>query len=166
MWCAKSVYFDILINSKLKSISNKYSNVTYIDNIEKQNIYRDWNKKLIFDLHYNENEYLEFNNKIIESITTNYLVNLAMIDIDRNLYLINKNYQLGLIDDKLKDDIIDSNILTLIEKYKPILVQEGIDLKEFLKILKKYINDRIQYDFYYIGKENINNKINKLRKIF
>ena len=69
---------DIAINRHLKSLAKEYANVTYIEPI---------NAKLFYglkpDVHLNEEEYLELNNSIIESINDNYITVMAKIEIDR-----------------------------------------------------------------------------------
>lgn len=81
---------DAFINTRLKKISKKYSNVSYVENIPKKVLYKIDDGRIIIDLHYDENEYLKFNNKIIDTINNNYVINELFIKIDRKLYLLNK----------------------------------------------------------------------------
>ena len=73
---------DTFINKKLSKISEYYANVTYVDNIPKKLLYKKDNGGITFDLHYNEMEYLNFNNQILETINKNYIINEILIEID------------------------------------------------------------------------------------
>ena len=106
---------------------------------------------------YDEIEYLEFNNNIIDAINKNYLEVKALIDIDRKLFKYSRgietiNYHL------LSDsNLIQSDIIKMIE-------DEGIDNIYFYNKVKYYLINRFPYDFYYIGKDNICNSITKIYK--
>jgi len=84
-----------------------------------------------------------------------------LINIDRGVYNLNKEYQLGeiTIDDVQvgTSEIIDFNIIANQEKFKAL----GIDLKKVLKEVREYLVNRTPYDFYYSGKRNIKMSINK-----
>ena len=119
-------------------------------------LYKKAEGGITFDLHYNKMEYLNFNNQILETINKNYIINEILIEIDRSLYNINTLYQIGTI---TKDQIsknVDNVINEVINKNKELLKKENIDLKNVALIIKKYLNNRKPYDFYYIGKDKIN----------
>lgn len=147
---------DIFINTKLKAIAEKYANVTYVENIPKKLFYKKFDGGTTFDLHYDETEYLIFNNQIIESINNNYIINKILIKIDRKLYTLNNHFQAGIIKKEEIGKIADNVINNTIVKYRESLKQQNIDLKSLLSIIKKYLINRKPYDFHYIGKEKIN----------
>lgn len=144
---------DIFINTKLKVIAEKYANVTYVENIPKKLFYKKADGGTTFDLHYDEAEYLTFNNRIIESINNNYIINKILIKIDRKLYTLNNHFQAGIIKKEEIGKIADNVINNTIVKYRESLKQQNIDLKSLLLIIRKYLINRKPYDFYYIGKE-------------
>jgi len=152
---------DLFINTRLKDISKKYANVVYVENIPKKLLYKKENGVITPDTHYDEEEYLNLNNKIIEKIIKNYLITNFLINIDRGVYNLNKEYQLGeiTIDDVQvgTSEIIDFNIIANQEKFKAL----GIELKKVLKEVREYLVNRTPYDFYYSGKRNIKMSINK-----
>lgn len=150
---------DIFINPKLKEIASNYANVTYVPNINRSLLYKSEEGKPILDVHYNELEYLELNNKIMESILQNYLKKQIFIEIDRELYLINTLYQARELTNKQILSILFNDIG---KKYNKILQQEKIDIKQLQQEIKKYLLERSPYDFYYIGKNNIKQLSKKL----
>ena len=52
---------DLLMNTRLKEITRNYANATFVDNIPKQLFYKKENGSTVFDVHYNEEEYMELN---------------------------------------------------------------------------------------------------------
>lgn len=169
------------INAKLRKIANKYANVTYVESLKSRCIYKkyesDFNcnkyfsfpnkiKSLGADIHYDEIEYLKFNNNIIETINENYLINQAMINIDRAFYNFSSDLELNtqyLIGNNLYIQEYIDNVLYEYSKKLTNLQQKELILK-----LKRYILDRLPSDFYYLGKDNfnkvINDKIKRLHK--
>lgn len=169
------------INAKLRKIANKYANVTYVESIKSKCIYKKYaserkdNEKHSFlgkinflglDIHYDEIEYLEFINNIIDAINKNYLITQAMINIDRNFYNFSSNLELN------KQHLIGDN-LYILEYIDDILYEYSKALsvdqqKEFLLKLKRYILDRMPSDFYYLGKDDfiklVNEKVKRLHK--
>ena len=152
---------NLFINTRLKDISKKYANVVYVENIPKKLLYKKEDGSVIPDLHYDEVEYLSFNNKIIQTINENYLITNMLINIDRGLYTLNKEYQLGEIErtdvEEGIGEIIDLSLIVNEEKFKKL----NIDLKDALRYVKKYLINRKPYDFYYVGKKNINMSVDK-----
>ncbi len=165
------------INAKLRKIANKYANVTYVEPIKSKCFYpkytpniknteqKSFLAKINFlgvDIHYDEEEYLRFNNNIIDTINKNYLINKAMINIDRDFYNFSSNLELN------KQYLIGNNLYlqeyidNILYKYSKKLTSE--QQKELMLRLKKYILDRLPSDFYYLGKDNFNKIISEKRK--
>ena len=145
----------ISINPRLKSIAKKYANVSYVDNFDKKLLYKKPNNKLTPDLHYDEDEYLILNNKIIKTIGEQYLIKLIMIKIDRSLYKINMEYQFGKIK-KEEIEVYSNNVINnIIENYNDLIREQNIDSKVLYKNIREYLLNKQHHDFYYIGKDNI-----------
>lgn len=155
---------DIFINTKLKKISEKYANVTYIENIPKKLIYTKTDGGKTPDMHYDEIEYLTLNNQIISSITENYLINEILINIDTLLYSLNTNYQMGSINKEQKDELANKVILDVLREYEEQLYEQGIDLIYLLTKIKNYLLSRTPYDFYYMKKDNIKENVKEIMK--
>ncbi len=83
---------DLAINNHLKKMAQQYANVVYVEPIKAKLYY----PKKGFDTHLNEEEYLEYNNAIMESIYENYLPVDATIAIDRELNRLNKEIELNV----------------------------------------------------------------------
>lgn len=167
------------INAKLRKIANKYANITYVESIKSKCIYKKYvsestnNEQKSFlnkinflglDIHYNETEYLRFINNIIDTINKNYLINQAMINIDRNFYNFSSNLELNkqhLIGDNL---YIQEYIDDILYEYSKLLSVN--QKKELILKLKKYILDRLPSDFYYLGKTNFNKVVTDKCKKF
>lgn len=165
------------INVKLRKIANKYANVTYVESIKSRCIYKKYASEEInndqksflnkmtalgLDIHYDEMEYLRFNNNIIDAINESYLINQAMINIDRAFYNFSSNLELNtqhLIGNNLYIQEYIDNVLNEYSKKLTIIQQ-----KEFILKLKRYILDRLPSDFYYLGRDNFNKVINEKSK--
>lgn len=159
-----------LINRKLKKIAKNYANVSYVEPVKSKFFYKpleDFNEKFelsmlqtIFkeyiyqtDIHYDEKEYLKFNNNIMKTIRDNYEVNNSMIDIDRKMCDLNHSLEVKypeLIGDEAVPDMIDAIVL---EETKKISSQEKKD--KLLKRANSYLINRSPYDYFYVGKKNI-----------
>lgn len=165
-----------IINVKLKKISEKYSNVVYVEPVKSKFFYKQLNvsentnleeaqnvfKKYLRqpDVHYDEEEYLKFNNNIIKAIGDNYLITQSMINVDRNLYDFSSNLEhknQEMLDNKDYIQQYISNMLTL-ETSK---IPDEAGKKRFYKKAEKYFINRFPYDFYYIGKKNIYDSLNE-----
>ena len=150
---------DIFMNTRLKDISTKYANVTYVENIPKKLLYKKETGGITPDTHYDEVEYLELNSKIIETISDNYSSNQVLIILDRILYILNKSYQEGFMTKNEIDKYTDELFLQYIPEFSKNLDELGEDAslyaKTFLKQIKKYLISRVPYDFYYIDKSKI-----------
>lgn len=150
---------DLLMNTRLKEITRNYANATFVDNIPKQLFYKRENGSTVFDVHYNEEEYMELNAQIISSINANYTKNKVIVDIDKELYELNTNYQLGSV--KLEDipEISKTIIQKIISKHRTMLEKENANMQELLKEARTYLINRFCYDFYYIGKKQIKKEL-------
>lgn len=149
---------DIYINNRLEKIASNYANVTYIPPISRKVIYKHPEYGISPDTHYNEEEYLTLLTKIIESINQKYLMNKAMIDIDREFF--STSYQIEEGQKVDKDYIIEEKLSNWIT----ILDEQGLDINQFLSTLKKYLLERQPYDFYYLGNKTIKKHVNQLKK--
>lgn len=153
------------LNLKLKRVCKKYSNVVYVEPIKSKFLYKSLESeqgfekhKLFVDIHYDENEYLRFNNNILRTIIDNYQNTKSMINIDRKFYELSKK-----IESSSESSCNDSSIQqTIFEEYCKIQSVQGKTM--FLKELKKYMMMRFPYDFYYLGKSEIRNSIQRIKK--
>lgn len=165
------IHLTDILNHKLKKVAKEYANTTYVDSVTAKMIYKKLNAERVtdaneaqailskipfpaVDMHYDEIEYLKFNNNIIESINDNYLIKQALINIDRELYAFS-----GFIEKQSKiefreSDYINKFLSSIISKqYK--LFEDPEERNKFNKIAVNYLMERYPYDFYYLGKENI-----------
>ena len=159
-----------LINKKLRKIVKNYANVSYVEPVKSKFFYRPLeeateefelgflqnflkNHMYQVDIHYDEEEYLNFNNNIMEKIKENYEINNSMISIDRQMYELNHSLEVKypeLIGDEAVPDMIDAIVL---EETKKFSSQEKKD--KLLKRANSYLINRSPYDYFYVGKKNI-----------
>ena len=168
-----------LINHKLKKISQKYANTVYVnpvkskflykslDNIEEEDLSKlqqIFKKYLKFpDVHYDEEEYLKFNNNILETISNNYQETNSLINVDRELYKLSQKIE--ITNHKLLDDNIKrQNFISKILGKECDKINDPIKKKMFLVNAEKYLAERFPYDFYYLGKNEINKSIEEVEK--
>ena len=161
-----------LINMKLKRIADKYANVVYVEPIKSKFFYKrpkneeiDRKEMLVekvlgeIDIHYDEEEYIAFNNNIMESIINNYQSTKSMINIDRKFYEFSKNmeiYNHDLVSDHDNKKKIVSEYFE--KQYNRIHGRKR--KKSFLNKMKKYLIERYPYDFYYLEKDSLIDEVN------
>ncbi len=161
-----------IINRKLKKVAQKYSNAVYVKPVKSKLFYQplyfgetsiDASKKKakVPDIHYDEEEYLEFNNHIIKSIYDSYSISKAMICVDRELYHFSS--VLELKEQRMLDNSeVIQNYLEMVLSLASSKLTDDTQLKLFYKVAKKYLRERFPYDFYYIGKNNIEESFQKV----
>ena len=160
------IKINSIINSKLKKIADKYANVVYVEPVKANLIYKDekeGKKSVAIDIHYSDEEYEKFNNNIINSIIDNYEITKSMINIDREIYDFNR--RLELKDQEKKDDIERTSNYLFFHIIKETSQLEQNKKKDFLELAKKYLKERSPYDFFYVGKKNIENSLEKVNRI-
>lgn len=107
----------------------------------------------MIDVHYDEIEYLKFNNNIVEAMVNNYLISKSMINMDRKLFSLNsdlelRNHFLG------NDSYIQWSVFGSYNRQCDSFSTTSEKLA-LAKKAKVYLRQRAPYDFYYIGKKNI-----------
>ena len=158
-----------LINHKLKKLAKNYDNVVYVPPVRSKFIYNKVDekgsdlRKKAFDIHYDEEEYKEFNNNIISAINDNYLITSSLINVDRKFYhlsgeieTINKDL---VSTPQEREEIVLQIISSELKKFK-----EKKEMMRFLKRLNFYVKARFPYDFYYLGKKEVIDAINNSKK--
>ena len=131
------------LSNIVKKKTKLYANTSYVKPIK----YGLSNYK-----YYTEEEYIIINKNIIKKINNDYIYNEALIDIDRTLYRIN----LEIEKSNFKNiDEIDRKI----KYWFNYLKENKCDLNKFKKRLIYYIKENYSYDFNYIGKKEILNKV-------
>lgn len=168
-----------IINMKLKKIVEKYPNTVYVPPVKTKFFYKpldvDSGMKLESiqslirkflrypDIHYDEEEYLEFINNILKTIDENYLVVKSLINVDRGLYNFSSNIEIENQDILNNDEYICQYVGMLLIKECSLIKDD--DSRELIyNRISQYLINRLPYDFYYIGKKNINKSINNIEK--
>lgn len=165
-----------LINRKLKKIVKNYANVSYVEPVKSKFFYKPLEetteefelsslqaflKKHLYqvDIHYDEEEYLKFNNNIMETVRDNYEINNSMISIDRQMYELNKFLEVQnpeFIGNKMVSDTMN---IIVDEELDKISSQDKKEV--LLKRAYSYLINRSPYDYFYVGKESINKTFQK-----
>ena len=144
---------DYYMNRPLKTVSNRYAHTSYVDNFSRHLVYKG-NAKV--DLHYDKNEYLKLTHLILKSAIKNYVIKDSLIEIDRDLYKLNKEVEMSNNDRDTKDDM-----LGIISEYSNRFEDSKNNI-EFLKTVKNYLLERYCYDFFTLDKKAIKKDILKL----
>lgn len=154
----------ILINNRLKKLADEYANIVYVEPVKAKFRYDnlDGNGKSL-DIHYDEDEYIKFNNNIIEAINDNYQTSDSLIKLDRTFYDLNKRIELQdkelVSDSGTRKQIVSDEIRKASET-----IENGKERAIFLKRIKKYVTERFPYDFVYLGKKEINESIQEEKR--
>ncbi len=137
---------DIFMNRKLKEIAKEYANVSYIEPISRKILYKRENQSSIPDTHYDEEEYLKLNGKIIDKISDDYYINDSLLRIDKWMYLVNKEVELGEMSSSEAIIVVEKILAESISK----LIKLDIDIEILRAKLSAYIRNRFSHNFYYI----------------
>ena len=123
---------------------------------------QDFIKKIKFpviDIHYDEMEYLEFNNNIIQAIIDNYDIEKALVDVDRSLYQYSSSVERGKNDSQSDEEMVSKIISSGCSS-----IEDNSKKNQFLLRVKKYLLGRLPYDFHYAKKSNIEEGISSVMK--
>ncbi len=156
------IYLSEVINGRLKRIAKKYANTIYVEPVKSRLLYTSiGSKKHQFDVHYDELEYLELNNHILQSIEKNYTTTAAMIDIDRKFLSLNKQleFQTSSI---VSDEDYAYNKMSAVWKKATRKVANSIERKNLKNRLSHYLSTLFTQDFFYLGHNNIEKLLAKL----
>ena len=162
------IHLTDILNNKLKKVAQEYANVTYVDSVTAKVFYpkkdiTDPNQvqsllkkitNIAVDMHYDEVEYLKFNNNIIEAINDNYLIKSVLINLDRQLYKLNSLVERG----EFSEENINGEILRIVASELKRF-EDTRQLQKFKNIAINYLIERFPYDFYYLQKSNIKNSL-------
>lgn len=139
---------NLVINSKIRKVCKNYPNCVYISPVKQNFMYRK-NDKLVVDVHYSDDEYLNLNKVILESIVNNYFPVKALTEFDVAMKKYSDVAEYGNKSDI--GNIIDS-------------VFSNYDLNDKqLKEISKYFKERYPYDFYYTPRRDVINDIKSRR---
>lgn len=180
MWCSKFPRFRYFrdYQSKIKKIAKNYANTVYVKPIKSKFFYKEYvdddekniEKSQSFlkrhlpscDIHYDEKEYIAFNNAIIKNITESYLATQSLNNINRKLYYLSKNMELYF------PEVIEAKN-TIVGMLENILMAEKSQISKIpspnqtIKNIFSYVNERYPSDFYYADKSEIKSSFDKIR---
>lgn len=152
----------LAINTRLKTIADRYANVTYIPNFSRKYFYSTKNSKIkISDPHYNENEYLHLLNEVEKRMIENYIIKECIIEVDRIFSKISQMIEMKKIDPQKYNEKF---ILNILDYYKNIVKQYNCDEIRFIKEIRIYLLERYSYDFSYLDYNSIKHSSKKLIK--
>lgn len=156
-----------IINNKLRRLAKKYANVSYVEPVKSKLFYRNIETgKMGADIHYDEGEYDRLNNHILSTIINNYQISQEMINTDRRFYRLSSKIEFS----EERDSILPM-IKSIMETEIESTMQKFISNEDKLQYGKRavaYLKEREPYDFFYLGKKNIetviNNNMQKINK--
>lgn len=155
---------NLIPNRELKQVANRYANVVYVDTVPGKGVYKtiptdSSSAKTFLDVHYDELEYLELNNNIIDAIIKNYRPTEALINMDRKLLKKSSDIELNYPSFKDSSVLIDIELDNLLNEAYETIGNNPEETIRFSKKAKKYLTERAPYDYFYIGKVNIKKKL-------
>ena len=170
-----------LINNKIKKISKNYANVSYVEPVKSKFFYKpletaefteetELTKLQQFfkkhgrqvDIHYDEEEYIEFNNNIMKTIKENYLIVNSLINIDRDMYKLNSTLEIENPEFIAANEVVQEVVADIFTKEIAKMPSPSL-ANQLTQRAGKYLTSRSPYDYFYIGKKRINNSIQKVK---
>lgn len=168
-----------LINRKIKKISENYANVSYVEPVKSKFFYKPLQLEEIteeteltklqqffkeherqVDIHYDEEEYIEFNNNIMKAIKENYLINNSLINIDRDVYELNRTLEIKKPDLIVNDEVVQSVVYDIFNEEVSKMPSSSL-ANQLTQRAGKYLTTRSPYDYFYVGKKTINKTFQK-----
>lgn len=144
-----------VVNYEIKRKSRLFANTSYIKPAKCKFIYDTG-----IDFHYDEDEYVSLNKNIIKTINENYICNMALIDIDRELYKISEMIELKT-SFNTKAEYLQIKLEEKLEYWFNYLRENKCDINYFKNRLINYFQENYPNDFFYIEKEKTITKIKK-----
>lgn len=120
---------NFVINKYLQRLAKKYPNVVYVKPVYASLIYKNG-----VDVHLNKEEYEDYNNAVIESITENYTAVNSKIEIEKVMYDLKEIVG-------TKGFITDDEIKNALSKYIPSLDGLDYDISGYIDNIRNYIYD-------------------------
>ena len=95
----------------------------------------------------------------MDTIAKNYIYKYVLIQIDRELFKLSKRIEFE--DATLKNDLeyMNSQIEMVLVPWFDYIIKKDCDLNYFGNLLSRYFKEIYCYDFFYINKEVVLNKI-------
>ncbi len=144
-----------VVNYEIKQKSRLFANTSYIKPAKCKFIYDTG-----IDFHYDEDEYVSLNKNIIKTINENYIYNMALIDIDRELYKISEMIELNT-SLNTKAEYLQIKLEEKLEYWFNYLRENKCDIDYFKNRLINYFQENYPNDFFYLEKEKTVTKIKR-----
>lgn len=170
-----------LINNKIKKISKNYANVSYVEPVKSKFFYKPLESEELteeteltklqqffkkhgrqVDIHYDEEEYIEFNNNIMKTIKENYLIANSLINIDRDMYKLNSTLEIENPEFIAANEVVQEVVTDIFTKEIAKMPSPSLT-NQLMQRANKYLTNRSPYDYFYVGKKRINDSIQKVK---
>lgn len=153
-----------ILSKKVERASEYYANTSYVSPVKSKFFYHTKYVDKAVDIHYDEEEYLRYLKQVVEKISSEYLMNQAMIDIDRKLYHLSTSIEFQS-EDLRKDYVyMEKEITDILEPWHETLKADKQDMKLFYKQLMDYYLKRKPNDFHYVDRELFEEKVYRLSR--
>ena len=114
------------------------------------------------DIHYDEEEYIEFNNNIMKTIKENYLIANSLINIDRDMYKLNSTLEIENPEFIAAKEVVQEVVTDIFTKEIAKMPSPSLT-NQLMQRANKYLTNRSPYDYFYVGKKRINDSIQKVK---
>ena len=146
-------------NRDLIEICREFPNCVYVAPVTQNFVYKTKEGKFSIDIHYNDEEYLNFNANIMNAIVNNYVPTKILIEFD--IYMRNLSDQFRKMDTGLGEDKIQQIFRTKADEYfDEIHLKNKLSVRQLEKI-RAYYKEEYPHRFYYSPREYVVNRINQ-----
>lgn len=150
------IHATYIKNKDLKAICKEFPNCVYVAPAPQHFLYKK-DGRISIDIHYNDEEYLNFNANIMNAIVNNYVPTKILIDF--HLYMRRLSDQFMKQDADLEEEKIQQIFKVNVDEYFDNLVSKyDLSAKEFKKI-RSYYKEEYPHKFYYSPRKHVIERI-------
>lgn len=152
------LHITYLVNRNLKAICKEFPNCVYVAPVPQHFIYKK-DGRISTDIHYNNEEYLNLNKRIMKAIVNNYVPTKILIDFHLFMHKLSDQFMkqsVGLSKEKVQE-----NFKVVVDEYFDELVSKYDLSTKQLKKIRAYYKEEYPHKFYYSPREYVIDRINE-----
>lgn len=150
------IHATYLVNRNLKAICKEFPNCVYVAPAPQHFLYKK-DGRILIDIHYNNEEYLNLNNRIMNAIVNNYVPTKILIDF--HIFMRELSDQFMKQNADLGEERIQQNFKEIVDEYFDNLVSKyDLSAKE-LKKIRAYYKEEYPHKFYYSPRKHVIERI-------
>ena len=152
------IHVTYLVNRNLKAVCKEFPNCVYVAPVPQHFVYKK-DGRISIDVHYNDEEYLNLNNRVMQAIVNNYVPTKILIDF--HIFMRELSDQFLKLSDRFNNEELNNDFNNKVDSYfNDLVLSYDISVKQ-LKKIRAYYKEEYPHKFYYSPREHVINRINE-----